>query len=277
MKKKLIDVGQGVKMTEPVKVEKGLRTGGEIHASLSHQGIFAICDNSNDIIQFTNLNTNRQVKIKVEWESITGFYDSMLLLLTDSKPLREASVEEVFNNPRKETFRKIEGTSNVDPSTDVSLLHERRVLYYHTNYRKLFAFNVDTRVNTEINIGKRIYTIASFAGIDCGVKIVFQDLDDRYTYILNNDNSVTKISEGQRDSLTAIFPSASNPKNIKDAVFKYYRGLFDNDFIKCGNWININDLIKFEDYYSVVRIYKDIFLACDRKTESWVLVRILVP
>ena len=80
MEKELIDVGQGVKMTEPLKVEKGLIAGG--YVSLSHQGILAICTYSNSkyIIQFTNLNTNIPFKIEVENTSIVGFYDNVALL-----------------------------------------------------------------------------------------------------------------------------------------------------------------------------------------------------
>ena len=63
--------------------------------------------------------------MSVEGTSIIGFYNSMMLLLTWGKPLREATVEEVFNNPYTWTFKKIEGTNNVDSFTDVSLLHER--------------------------------------------------------------------------------------------------------------------------------------------------------
>lgn len=43
MRKKLIDLGEGVKMTEPIKMEKKLVTGWSIFASLSHHGILAIC------------------------------------------------------------------------------------------------------------------------------------------------------------------------------------------------------------------------------------------
>ena len=52
MKKELVDVGQGVKMTEPIEVKKGLMTGNSIYASLSHNGILAICANW-DAVQFT--------------------------------------------------------------------------------------------------------------------------------------------------------------------------------------------------------------------------------
>ena len=144
------------------------------------------------------------------------------------------------------------------------------MLYYPTMDRKLFSFNVDTRENTEINIGMKVGTIASFTGIDCKVKAVFYY--NKCTYTLNNDNSVTEVSEKQDNYLTTLFPSTSSPSNIKDAVLKY-----DSNLIKGGNKINTNDLIEFQDYYSVVRIYKDIFLTFDTKTNSWVLVRIVTP
>ena len=271
MRKKLVNVGQDVKITEPIKVEKGLITGDYIRASLSHQGILAVCaySDSNHIIQFTNLNTNKQVKMRVEDISIIAFYDNMSLLLTHSRSLREGTVEEVFKDPRLKTFREIEGPNNAEPYTDVSLLNATRVLYYRNN-GKLYSFNVDTKVNTMIGFGIYCGIIASFSGIDCGIKAVYHYF--KCTYTLNNDNSVTKVSEGTRLSLSAIFPSTSNPSDINDAMFKRCSNL-----IKDGNMIKTDDLIRFKSRCSVVRIYKDIFLAYDCNTKSWVLVRILVP
>ena len=271
MEKELIDVGQGVKMTEPLKVEKELMTGNYIRASFSHQGILAICAYSDPdrYIQFTNLNTNEQVEVNVKSRSIAGFYDNMVLLLTCDYPLREASVEEVFKNPRTKTFKEIEGTNNVLPWTDVSLLHVTRILYYPYN-NKLYSFNVDTKVTTDIDIGVNCYTVASFTGIDCKVKAVFYD--GPCTYTLNSNNTVTKVGKGQDKSLSAIFPSTSNPSNIKDAVFKY-----ENRLMKDGNRLNTNDLIEFESWYSLIRVFKDIFLAYDKNTKSWVLFRLIVP
>ena len=279
MRKELIDVGQGVRMTEPVKVEKRLLTGDRIFASLSHNGILAICikESSSDwfnnerTIQFTDLYNYKQIDVKVENDSLASFYDNMLLLLTLRKPLREATVEEVFDNPIIETFKEIEETSNVNPDTDVSLLHERRKLYYYKTNRKLFSFNVDTRENIEIEVGRRVYAIASFTGIDCGLKTTFLS-NDECTYTLNNDNSVSKVNKWQIDDLATFFPSTSNPKNIKEAMFKYV-----NYLIKDGNEIETRKLIKFDWHHSVIRVYRDIFLVYDREKKSWVLLRIIVP
>ena len=179
-------------------------------------------------------------------------------------------MEKIFEKPNIEIFKEIEGTGNVYPYTDVSLLHERRILHYPTTYNRLFAFNVDTRTNTEINVGRRVHGVASLTGIDCGAKTVFNS-NDYWIYTLNVDDTVAQVVGKQYGTLAALFPSTSSPKSVKDAVFMY-----GECFMKDGKWINTYQPIKFYGR-SIVRVYRDIFLAYDYKTRSWVLVRILVP
>ena len=267
MKKKLVDVGEGVETSKPIKVKKNLLTGKGIRTSLSHQGILAVCVDDN--IQFTDLNNDRQVEMRIKDWTHVGFYDNVMLLLIQERPLREATVERVFDSPSLETFKMIEGTNNVFPWTDVSLLHERRELYYTTIDDKLFVFNVDTKKNTEIDIGRRVGTIASFTGIDCGVRAVFRDYDDKCIYTLNTDNTVTKVSERQDDGLTTIFPLISDPKNIRDAVFEYAW-----NFVKCGNMLNTKRLISFCYHHSFIRIFRDVFLVYDMNTKAWAVFRL---
>ena len=271
MNQKIVDVGEGVKMSEPLKVERELLTGGCIYSSLSHNGILAICVNDNTL-QFTDLNNDRQVGMDIDNYTVVGFYDSNILLLTYQMPLREATVENVFDNPNIKTFKEIEGTKDVDPYTDVSLLNERRILYYRIANGDLFSFNTDTKENTRIAIGNRIWTIASLTGIDCNVKAVFRDDGDRCIYTLNIDNTITKVDGDHYYDITALFPLSSDPKNINDAVFKYTQNL-----IKDGNYIDTRHLIEFDGNYSVIRVYKDIFLAYDKNIKSWVLLRIITP
>ena len=270
MRKELVDVGQGVKMSESVKVERGLLTGNNTCASLSHDGVLAIC--ADRAIQFADLNANKQVQMNADNYSLIGFYDGNALLLTWGEALREATVGDVFERPTIETFKEVEGTSDAIPFTDVSLLQERRVLYYYNAYYRLFAFDVDTRVSTEIDIGKKVCDIASCTGIDCGTKTVFRDCCDDCTYIWNNDNTVTRVNEDQGYSLTALFPSASNPGDIANTVFKYGEILVKND-----NVINRNEPAEFARHGSVTRVYRDIFLCYDHDTSSWVLLRFAVP
>ena len=85
-------------------------------------------------------------------------------------------------------------------------------------------------------------------------------------------NTITSIGEKQDNWLKIVFPSASNPRNIRDAMF-----MNDAIFIRGKNEIDTTSLIKFEDCHSIVRVYRDIFLTYDREIKSWVLLRIIVP
>lgn len=268
MRKKLIDIGEGVQISEPINVEMGLLVGNMTSASLSHQGVLAICVDG--VIQLINLKNDRQVKIEVKKRCFAGFYDSMILLLTWKSSLKEALVECVFNNPMVETFNEIKETNNVYPWTDVSLLHERRLLYYHTMDSELFSFNVDTKKNIKIDVGRRVSSIASFTGIDCKMKVLFKS-DDNCTYALKMDNTMTMVNEGQEGYLRTFFPSISSSNNINNAVFKY-----DDNLIKAGNHIDASDQIEFDIYYSVIRIYRNIFLAYNEKINSWTLFHMIV-
>ena len=111
--------------------------------------------------------------------------------------------------------------------------------------------------------------MASFTGVDCGVRGMFMS-SNRCTYILNMDNTVTLVGGGQDYALTTLLPSSSNPKSLKDAVFVFY-----NSLVRAEKKIDTGHLIKFSGD-SLVRVYRDIFLAYDYNIESWVLVRIIV-
>ena len=269
LRQNFVDVGETTKVSEPIKVDKNLATGYNILASLSHNGILAICVNQNTI-QFTNLNSNEQVEMKVENVSIAAFYDNIVLLLTDQKRLRQVTMESVFENPTIKIFKTIEETEAASPFTDVASLQERRVLYYRTIDNRLFSFNVDTRENIEIENEKKIWTVGSLTGIDCGVEAIFQDCNDRCTYVLDVNNKITKVNEEQDIWLTTVFPSISNPKDIRNGLFKYVSSL-----MKRGSWIDTNSLIVFDGNYSVVRIYKNIFLVYDNNIKSWVLINVI--
>ena len=271
MNQKLIYVENGVRMTEPLKVDMGLATGKGVDAFLSHQGILAVSGHSVfDFMQFTDLKTDKQVVMRVKDWCLAGFYDNMMILLTYNELLREASVKSIFKDPTLETFKIIEGTRRVLPCTDVSLLHARRVLYYPTKDYELFSFNVDTRENTEIDVGGNICSLASFTGIDCGVKVVFMSKNDKCTYTLGMNNVVEKVNWKQSKYVDALFPSTSNPKCIMDAVFKYRYKL-----VKYWVKIETSCPVDFDDCDTFVRVYRDIFLGYNFITNSWFLFRMV--
>ena len=100
---------------------------------------------------------------------------------------------------------------------------------------------------------------------------MFKDFDDKCTYTLNMDDTITSIDNRQDHWPWAVFPSASNPKNISDAVFTYGRNLRRRE-----RRIHITNLVELYGYYSLIRVYRDIFLAYDLSTESWCLIRLVV-
>lgn len=286
MKKRLTNIGKGMKVSGSIKVEKGLSTRGNISASLSHNAILGVCYYSGGyIIQFTDLNTNRKIEIKVKDNSLVAFYDNMVILLTTKKTLRETTVENVFKSPTIKIFEKIEEADNVATYTDVSLLNATRILYYPTVYRELFSFNVDTRHINKLFPGKKVDSIASFTGIDCGVKVIFQarmrtriigsrttGYHPAHSYALNMDNTIKMVKKEQGGSLKTVFPLTSKPKNIEDALFKF-NDPHSSYLLSLGGKL----LPKLNNYYPIVRVYRDVFLAYNESIESWILVRIVTP
>lgn len=271
MEKRLVSVGGGIKVSEPVRVEKNLRSGEEIFISLSHKGILAIHSNNNGYaIQFTDLNTSRQIELRVEDHTHVGFYDDKMIILTWDRPLREAGVEDLFKECNIAQFRDI-GAYAVYSDADVSLLNETRVLYYRTTFLKLFSFNVDTRKNTMIDVGKGVWFCAFLTGIKCEAESLFQ-CGDRTTYILHKDNSVSTLERGPESVLRTLFPSGTSHASIKKAAIKYGCSLMYG-----GKKVDFERPFKFESWYSVVRIYRDIFLLYDDITKDWVLSRIVIP
>ena len=95
----------------------------------------------------------------VESDNLVGFYDDVALLLTYRYSLRKTTVKCVFNNPNVAIFKEIKGTKSIAPPTDVSLLHIKRILYYPTIYYKLFPFNVDTMISSEVHIREKVFTM----------------------------------------------------------------------------------------------------------------------
>ena len=168
------------------------------------------------------------------------------------------------------TFKTIKGTKRAIPQTDVSLLHTRRVLYYYTTDCELFSFNVDTRENTEIDVGGKIWSIASLTGIDCGVKTVFMSKNDDCTYVLGMNNRIEKVNWRQDKWIDALFPSASSPEDMTYAAFMY-----GSKLMKYWDKIKANFPVDFDCCDSFIRVYRDIFLGYDWYIKSWFLFRMI--
>lgn len=287
----LVDVGCKVQISRPVKVEKNLRMAGFcINVSLSPNGIIAIYScmktsfNSEyipgdrcNIVELTDLIRNdRQVEVEVEEQSSVAFYDDKLILLTSHAPLREGNVVDMFRNPSVSMLKEIGTVKNIYYHTDTSLLHKIRLLYYFSP-DGLYQYNVDAKENARLNVHYEIDSIACMTGIDIDVKCVFKALRSHsFACSLNSDNSVSSILKCKGHSafdLTNVLPSHSAPNDISRAVKKIGDSLYIDGDCK----LDLYGLVRFEQGYSMVRLYKDVFLMPDGRTSSWVLVRIVVP
>ena len=86
------------------------------------------------------------------------------------------------------------------------------------------------------------------------------------------DNAVSEVDERQDFGLTTLFPSSTDPTDLRKAAIKYY-----NHLVFGGKKVEFEKPFKLEDFHSVVRVYRDIFLLYDKNTNSWVLSRIIIP
>ena len=92
------------------------------------------------------------------------------------------------------------------------------------------------------------------------------------TFSLNKDNLINELCGRQSYSLRTVFPSSSDPTDIRKAALRYC-----NYLMYRGKRVGFNTPFRFESFHSVIRIHRDVFLLYDENTKSWVLSRIIIP
>eukprot|EP00766_Chilomastix_caulleryi_P005562 gnl/Chilomastix_caulleri/7116.p1 GENE.gnl/Chilomastix_caulleri/7116~~gnl/Chilomastix_caulleri/7116.p1 ORF type:complete len:128 (-),score=27.40 gnl/Chilomastix_caulleri/7116:93-476(-) len=116
---------------------------------------------------------------------------------------------------------------------------------------------------------------ASMTGINVGVKAIFQGTKgSRFICTVDDDDDVITpvLEQKQSGFLTNFIPSLTHPMDIGVGLLKY-----DTHFVFGGREVAPRDPIKLEPNHSLVRIYKDVFIAYDKNIYEWVLTRIIVP
>lgn len=286
MGQRLVSVGEGIRISEPVGVPRGLRCEGKyFYASISHNGVVAIYSATGDIlfhyeykegdgmnmVQFTDMNADRQVELEVESVSLVGFYDDRLILLTKDRPLREAGVEGVFEEPSLSEFERIGDVESVSPFADVSLLNSTRALLYTSTGGDLFSYDVDARSNKGVPLKGDALPYTSLTGIGCGVGTMFE-ATEREIYILRTDGTAFGPLAKSYMFPNCALPSNSEPSDLGRMVLMYGSHLSIGE-----REVIVREPIMFDGNQSVVRVYRDVFLVFDKGVRRWVLSRIIVP
>lgn len=271
------NIGYGIKMAEVADLGNRFRTEGQFfYVSISHKGVVAVYSFTDEkILELTDMNTFEKVELEVERRCLVGFYDDKLLAITYDYPLRECRVEDMFKNPDTSILKKVGKVDNVYTFADVTRLQDTRRLYYRTVDYIPCEYNVDTGRNIRLPIGKLVNSFCSTMGLDLGVRAIFQERGNgEFLYTLNQDYSVSCIFPYIKGTFaTKIFPSKSNPKNLRFALKQYW-----DSFV----WLDDRDIrnnmpISLEPCIGMVRLYQDKFLAFNSRTQKWVVVRIYIP
>ena len=273
MGKALVPQGNGVSISEPVKVRTYFEDkGGMFRTSLSHKGVLAVCSLCKGfVVQLTRLKDNKQVEFKIENESHIGFYDDKILLLTLGGPLRESRVKCVFNNPNVCTFQNIKDSKRIRRCPDVSSLNKTMMLYYISIENHIVSYDLITKKQGEIITNWVPKTVISSTGINVKARAVFQGKNSRL-YSLNDHNETEIIgAEFYGGLIEDVIPYGRIPEDLTRSGFRFGKSIKIQNLV-----IDVRTPIEFECNYSIIRIYKDIFLLYDSTQFRWVLVRIVV-
>lgn len=282
-KAELVKLSDSISVSAPVISGLNLPKDNQgYYISISENGILALgygdnyklgepVGNIRHAVMFIDLFENKTVEVETENATLAGFYDDSVILLTWGKPLRAAFVNDVFTKNDLSVFMKLGDVENVTPQTDVSILNASRNLFYTTMDSKLFCFNVDAERNEEIDIKMNIKCIASLTGIYCGVEAFLQN-DHFGLYFLDSNFVATEIEKRELCGyVRSIFPSTDNSENLDKAVFRCL-----NCIITDKGKISLTAPVTFDWNYSLIRIYKNIFLYYDRNLKEWVISKIVV-
>lgn len=281
MRTKLVRIMPNVLISTPYIIDRPLRRGDYIMATVSHKGVLAIFSEMDGYgVEFYDFTNDHVSDIKVETYTKVGFYDDKLIMITSWHPLRECEVETVFSNDDKTiNYTKLGDIDTVYCEADVTTLNSTRVLCYLSTENISYEYNVDTGTNKEIEIEEGVGSFLSFTGIDIGVKAIFKEWEGNWGlfYLDKNDvtHPITLKEKINTRFLTDLIPSESSPLDLDKALkvddcFEFSTTRLHSDEGKTKK------NVEFQGHNAIVRIFKDIFLLYDISLFKWVLVRIIV-
>lgn len=293
MKQDLIDVGENVKMTKPIKFDiKSWEDDIVVSAAISHNGILAsevipqyprpenVCFSfginpckPKNALRVIDLCGNRNVKVEECSDVSIGFYDNNIVLITEGKIL-QCIVDELFSTPTKTKFEEIKSGTVGNYKTDMSLLHWTRNIYYFGVCKgfswSVSAYNVDSQSNTDIDVGAGANSIMSITGINLGTPLIYSQGGCIYKW--EKENILECKLPTVINNISVIFPSHNNPYDLSLSVFSN-----SAVYVRNGKKIYTDKVAKYNEITCPIRVYKDVFLTYNPIDKYWSLMRIVVP
>lgn len=129
-------------------------------------------------------------------------------------------MRDVSNKQDVPIFKGIGDVDKVGSYTDTSLLQQMRTLCCTSLEYIPCEFNVDAKENKRIDI-KRGSWFSSFVRISCGMKAIFQDVDDRSHMLLIGIIRSSPSVKSEKREHRSILVSSTNPKDLSKSALKY--------------------------------------------------------
>ena len=275
----LRDVARGVRVSRPLDVY-GLKNNykHEVFASVSHRGIFAASGRRDHktVVDFTDLLSGQRVSVRVEHWTLVGFYNNKSLLVTSGQCLRELDMQDVFTAGGLARFNPVSNVKVGSPFTDVTLLNTTRKLFFTTGEHKAYRFDVDTHKTKRVFRGIKVCSFASLTGISMGHKVIFCEHENHYRKFVA-DSSGRILSQIRSCNFMPVSPiiiqSSASPKNISKCVVISWGEVTTGVYSIRRAWPRF---LKVSGFISIVRLFQDVFIAYNRKSGKWVIVKIEV-
>lgn len=270
----LYDSGVGLLFSEVIPLSKLTVTGTYLYASLSEYGMFACYSSDYESVTFTSLISDEEFEVETSSHTMVCFYDDKVIFLTSGDRLKECSFDELRKHRDRTIMKYISENNKVDIDTDVSKVNETRRLYYLAG-GVLFEHNVNNHHEFQIDEVTDPLSIGCTTGIFINnAKCILENKTNDLMY-LNNDYEVKYIF--YKDSswtFSTFIPSTSSPNDInKGGKIYNNKRLYVNEYheIKLES-----STYTYKRMYTMVRLYRDVFILFDANSSNWLLMRLVI-
>eukprot|EP00766_Chilomastix_caulleryi_P002348 gnl/Chilomastix_caulleri/3331.p1 GENE.gnl/Chilomastix_caulleri/3331~~gnl/Chilomastix_caulleri/3331.p1 ORF type:complete len:189 (+),score=19.11 gnl/Chilomastix_caulleri/3331:243-809(+) len=149
--------------------------------------------------------------------------------------------------------------------TDVSIIQSTGKLYFSTMMCLTYCYFLKTGKIGSVPHQFKVWGFCSLSGINCGAQCIYQEAySKRKTVCVHEDGTCSPIPLLLNESgVIAVFPSKSSPGDFTKALFKTLGG-----FVINYSHVSTPTFLSVDPFHSIVRVYDDIFITINRKTNK---------